>query len=109
MDGSYAAYLIRRGEAELGPEVATLLRQVLDVPANQTARRALGLLDRLNKHKGQPYLADVVRTAIRRRIDQPRALELLLEKARQSVSTTILIPQSELGRQMVRDIAYYLN
>jgi len=109
MDGSYAGYLIRRGESELGTEVGTLLRQVLDVPANQTARRALGLLDRLNKHKGQPYLADVVRTAIRRRIDQPRALELLLEKAQQTVPATILTPQSELGRQMVRDIAYYLN
>jgi len=66
-------------------------------------------LDRLKKHKGQPYLADVVRTAIRRRIDQPKALELLLEKAQQTVPATILTPQSELGRQMVRDIAYYLN
>jgi transposase len=109
MDGSYAGYLIRRGEAELGIEVGTLLRQVLDVPANQTARRALGILDRLKKHKGQPYLADVVRTAVRRRIDQPRALEMLLEKAQQTVPATILTPQSELGRQMVREIAYYLN
>ncbi len=109
MDGSYAGYLIRRGESELGIEVGTLLRQVLDVPANQTVRRALGILDRLKKHKGQPYLADVVRTAIRRRIDQPKALELLLEKAQQTVPATILTPQSELGRQMVRDIAYYLN
>jgi|GEM_PF-6397511 hypothetical protein len=52
MDGSYASYLIRKGEAQLGADVATLLKQVLDVPANQNARRALGILDRLNKHKG---------------------------------------------------------
>jgi transposase len=109
MDGSYAAYLIRKGEAELGADVATLLKQVLDVPANQTARRALGILDRLNKHKGQPYLADVVRTAIHRRIDQPRALEILLEKAGRSIPATFITPRSELGRQMIRDIAYYIN
>jgi transposase len=109
MDGSYAAYLIRRGESELGTEVGVLLKQVLDVPANQTARRALGILDRLNKHKGQPYLAEVVRTAIRRRIDQPQALQMLLEKARQAGPVTFITPQSELGRQMIRDIAYYIN
>ena len=109
MDGSYASYLIRKGEAELGIDVATLLKQVLDVPANQTARRALGILDRLNKHKGQPYLAEVVRTAIRRRIDQPRALEQLLEKAQQTVPATFITPRSEVGRQMIRDIAYYIN
>jgi len=67
------------------------------------------MLDRLNKHKGQPYLSEVVRTATRRRIDQPRALEMLLEKAQQSVPATFITPSSELGRQMIRDIAYYIN
>ncbi len=109
MDGSYASYLIRKAEADLGTDVGTLLKQVLDVPANQTVRRALGMLDRLNKHKGQPYLSEVVRTATRRRIDQPRALEMLLEKAQQSVPATFITPSSELGRQMIRDIAYYIN
>ena len=109
MDGSYAAYLIRRGEKELGVEVGVLLKQVLDVPANQTARRALGILDRLNKHKGQPYLAEVVHSAIRRRIDQPMALQMILEKAQQTLGATLITPQSEAGRQMIRDIAYYLN
>ena len=109
MDGSYAAYLIRRGEAELGADVGALLKQVLDVPANQTARRALGILDRLNKHKGQPYLSEVVRAATRRRIDQPRALELLLDKAQKAIPATFITPRSKLGRQMIRDINYYVN
>lgn len=109
MDGSYSAHLIRKGKSEFGPEVEALLTQVLAVPANQTARRALGILDRLRQHKGQPYLAEVVRMAIRRQIDQPRVLEQLLDKARRTLPPSFVTPMSETGKQMIRDISYYTN
>ena len=108
-DGSYSAHLIRRGRTEFGPEVEALLTQVLAVPANQTARRALGILDRLRQHKGQPYLPEVVRQAIRRQIDQPKSLGQMLDKAKQSLPPTFVTPMSETGRQMIRDISYYTN
>lgn len=109
MDGSYSAHLIRRGRTEFGPAVEALLTQVLAVPANQTARRALGILDRLREHKGQPYLTEIVHMAVRRRIDQPRLLGQMLEKARKTLPPSFITPMSATGRQMIRDISYYSN
>jgi hypothetical protein len=89
---SYSTHLIRWGRTEFGPEVEALLPQVLAVQANQTARRALGILDRLWQHKGQPYLPEVVRMAVRRQIDQPKSLGQMLDKAKQSMPPSFVTP-----------------
>jgi transposase len=109
MRGSYSGYLIRKAQAEFGEEVAALMRQVLDIPANQTSRRALGILDKLRLHKGAPYLVEVVKTAQRRHIDQPRVIAEMLTKAQATCLSDLLAPRSELGRAMVRDVSQFIN
>ena len=109
MNGSYGAYLIRTTAADLGEPSARLIEMILVPHANLNARRALSVIDLMKRYRSLPLYNDVIAKALTSRTLSRRALEIIFEDEKRQRCFQFVAPQSESGRQMTRDVSYYVN
>jgi len=109
MNGSYGAYLIRTTATDLGEPSAKLIEMILVPHANLNARRALSVIDLMKRYRALALYNDVIAKALKSRTLSRRALEIMFEDEKRQHCFQFVAPQSESGRQMTRDISYYVN
>ena len=108
MNGGYPAYLL--GKAQVyGQAAAALIGSVLRPHAYLNARRAQGMLELMEKHHREWYFEEVCGRARARLVKIPSTFRRMLEAQAQKTVVQGQLPLSEVGRQMVRDIRYYVN
>jgi hypothetical protein len=108
MKGDYPRFLIDRAAA-FGPSSRKLVEAILAPHAYLNARRARGTIAVLEKHRDAPFLQELCQTALRKRMFVPAQLKALLEVEAKQRHFEFIVPQSELGKAMVRDVSEYFN
>lgn len=108
MQGSYPRWLMARAHS-FGPATAKLIRSVLESHAYIHARRARGILGVLEKYRSHPFLQEICGKALRKRIHSPKALICMLEEENKQSYFDFIIPRSNTGDAMIRDVDEYFN
>jgi len=108
MNGGYPRYLLEKARV-YGENSYRLIESVLEPHAYLNARRARGMIEIMKKYSRRPYFEQVCRKALSRRVKLPRSFRAMLEAEERQLALSGGIEISETGKQMVRDIGYYLN
>lgn len=108
MQGEYPRWLMEKARS-FGPTTAKLIRSVLESHAYIHARRARGILSVLEKYRSHPFLQEICGKALRKRIHSPKVLMQMLEEENKQSYFDFIIPQSETGNAMIRDVKEYFN
>jgi hypothetical protein len=108
MDGSYPQYLLRSSRA-FGPSAYSLVESVLKPHAYLNARRAKGMIEVMKEHHGKPFFAQVCREAMQWGVKLPKTFRAMLVAEQQQQELDLQLPVSEMGKNMLRDMSYYLN
>lgn len=108
MNGGYPKYLLREAKG-FGPEAHALVESVLQPHAYLNARRAQGMLEVMKKYGNSSFFADVCLRALRRGVKLPSRFRSMLEQEESQLILGLQLHVSETGRQMVRDIGYYIS
>lgn len=107
MKGSYPQYLIRQA-AEYGSGAKKLVESVLKPHAFLNARRVQGFLRVIKEYKDVPLLQDICYKAAERQVKNPKQLAVMLEDEQNQNLLPFVLPRSETGEAMIRDISEYL-
>jgi len=108
MQGSYPQWLMARARS-FGPGAAKLVRSVLVNHAYLNARRARGILTILEKHRSHPFLNDICNKACKNHIHTPKQIAAMLEEEKSQNHFDFIIPTSNSGKAMIRDVSEYFN
>jgi transposase len=109
MQGEYPRWLMGRASS-FGPGTLKLIRSVLINHAYLNARRARGILSVLEKYRNHPLREEICARAYAQRIHTPKQIKLMLESAmNEQLHFDFIVPLSETGQSMIRDINEYFN
>ena len=108
MQGSYPQYLLKKAQA-YGPDAYALIEAVLRPHAYLNARRAQGMLEVIKEFQRAPFFGSLCRQALRRGVKLPSSLRAMLKEEQRQFHLELLPELSEAGKQMIRDIQYYIN
>jgi len=108
MRGEYPQWLMGRARS-FGPAAEKLIRTVLEPHAYLNARRARGILTVLEKYRSHPFREEICGKAMLKRIFIPKQIALMLEAEKRQYHFDFIIPMSEGGRAMTRDVKEYFN
>jgi transposase len=108
MRGSYPRFLLDKA-VEFGPDAAALIESVLKPHAYLNARRAQGMLEVMKQFRRMPFFIAVCKEALRRGVKLPSTFRAMLNDEKNQIHFDFILPVSEAGKQMIRDIEYYIN
>ncbi len=103
MDGSYPKYLMKQA-AQYGEIPGRLIESVLKPHAYLNARRAQGILRVMEQYHLKTFFLDVCQMAIDRRVKIPKTFKQMLNHEDDQLTLDLIVPMSEEGSSMVRDI-----
>jgi hypothetical protein len=103
MDGGYPRYLIKQAK-RYGDIPARFIESVLQPHAYLNARRAQGMLRMMEQFSHKSFFTDVCQTALNRRVKLPRTFKEMLNHEDGQLTLDLLVPMSDEGLSMVRDI-----
>ena len=108
MIGCFPRYLMRKAQV-FGEPSCKLIESILEPHAYLNCRRAQGILAIMKEYRGKPSYEQVCRRALQRGVKLPRTFKAMLKAEESQLVLDIGISISELGKQMVRDVTYYIN
>ena len=108
MNGGYPHYLLEKAKS-FGTDGYGLIESVLKPHAYLNARRAQGMLQVMEQYRREPFFSKICRTALRRGVKLPSTFRGMLKDERDQLSLELPLPISETGKQMVREISYYIK
>jgi len=109
INGGYPKYLLKQAE-RFGREAYELIKQVLTPGAYLNARRAQGILRVMEHFRGKEYFSSVCEKAKRYRVNIPKVFQKMMEDEEHRMELHRKgVEVSETGKQMTRDIHYYLG
>ena len=106
--GTYPRYLLDKA-VKFGPDAAALIESVLKPHAYLNTRRAQGMLELMKQFYRMPFFSAVCTEALRRGVKLPKTLRVMLNDEKNQMHFDFILPVSEAGKQMIRDIRYYIN
>lgn len=108
MKGEYPTWILSKAH-ELGPAAVRLIEAVLKPNAYINSRRARGILSVLEKYSAHPFREDICNEALKKRIFIPKQIADMLEQEKRQMHFDFVIPVSDSGKAMLRDISEYFN
>lgn len=108
MRGTYPRFLLDKA-VEFGPDAGALIESVLKPHAYLNARRAQGMLEVMKQFHRMPFFTAVCKEALRRGVKLPSTFRAMLNDEKNQLRFEFILPVSETGKQMIRDIGYYIN
>lgn len=108
MNGEYPRWLIGRAHS-FGPATANLIESVLRPHAYINARRARGILTVLEKYRSHPFLQEFCSRALEKGYYRPKQIVEMIEAETGQQYFDFIIPMSNTGKAMIRDVKEYFN
>jgi len=108
MRGEYPRWLMRQA-GSFGPTTEKLIESILKPNAYLSARRARGILNTLDKYRTHPFLQEICGKALNLRIHTPKQITAMLESLSGQTYFDFIIPESNTGKTMIRDVKEYFN
>ena len=109
IDGGYPKYLLEQAEC-LGQSSYELIKQILIPHAYLNLRRAQGILNVMKDFQDKEYFHYLCEKAIHYKINKPKEFREMMESEENQMQLDFeKIEVSETGKQMIRDIRYYLS
>jgi transposase len=108
MQGDYPQWLLKQARF-FGPSTEKLIRSVLQSHAYLHARRARGILSMLEKYRKHPFREEICGKACAMNIHTPKKISLMLEAEKRQYHFDFIIPMSNAGHAMTRDVKEYFN
>jgi len=108
MKGEYPQWILKQARS-FGPSTEKLIESVLESHAYLHARRARGILSLLEKYRNDPFREEICQKARLLRLQTPKQLKLMLDAERRQLHLDFIVPTSEAGLAMIRDVKEYFN
>jgi transposase len=108
MKGEYPQWLIARAQS-FGPGTVKLVTAVLQPHAYINSRRARGIINALEKYRSHPFREEICAKAAIRRAFTPKLLLRMLEEEKLQRHFDFIVPMSDAGRAMTREVREYFN
>lgn len=108
MNGEYPRWLMGRAHS-FGPATARLIESVLKPHAYINARRARGILTALEKYRSHPFLQELCNRALKKGYFRPKQIIRMFEAEKDQQYFDFIVPVSETGKAMIRDVKEYFN
>jgi hypothetical protein len=108
MKGEYPQWIITRAHS-FGPGTVRLVEAILEPHAYINSRRARGVIAALEKYRDHPFREEICAKAADRRVFIPKQLVRMLEAEKLQGHFDFIIPMSDAGKALVRDVKEYFN
>lgn len=108
MKGEYPQWLIKRAHS-FGPGTVKLVETILKPHAYINSRRARGIINVLEKYRDHPFREEICADAANRRVFIPKQLAQMLEAEKLQRHFDFIVPMSNAGKAMIRDVKEYFN
>ena len=108
LNGGYPKYLLAKSR-EFGQDAFLLVEYILKPHAYLNARRAQGVIEVFKQYSRYPFFSKVCQMGLSKGVKLPRTLKVLFEEEKKQLNPDLAQDRSRMGKEMIRDIDYYLN